>query len=135
MRKRSVLLWGSLAACLAVAIARGGDGKKEISFEGDVFPVIKRVCLPCHAEDQFNPSELSMDTYALLMAGGKHGVPVVAGKPKESLLLKKLTGNPPFGDPMPLDPKRKKGEPQRKRLSDQEIQILQQWIAEGAKNN
>lgn len=133
MKRQSVLVWIFLAAW--VSVAGGADGKKGISFKSDVVPVIKRYCLPCHAEDQFNPSELSLDSYELLMSGGKHGAPVVAGKPKESILMKKLTGKPPFGDPMPLDPKKKKGEPQTRRLTDQEIQILAQWIAEGAKNN
>ncbi len=135
VRKGAVLFWCSLAVSTAVALAGGSDGKKDVSFKGDVFPVIKRNCLPCHSEDSDNPSELSLDTYDQLMAGGKHGAPVVAGKPEESILVKKLSSAPPFGDPMPLDPRRKKGEPRKRKLTDQEIQLLQEWIAGGAKNN
>lgn len=135
VRARWSLFWASLAVGVAVALAGESNGKGEVSFKADVFPVIDRHCLPCHAEEQFNKSELSLDTYSLLMAGGKHGVPVVPGKPEESILLRKLSDNPPFGDPMPLDPRWKEGQPRKKRLSDREIQILTEWVREGAKDN
>lgn len=110
-------------------------GRETISFEADVFPVIKKNCLPCHAEDNYNPSELSLDSHDLLMEGGKHGVAVVPGKAAESLLVQKLAAKPPFGDRMPLDPRKKRGETSAKKLSDEEIQLLSDWIAQGAKNN
>ncbi len=119
----------------AYAPPPGTKSGGEVSFKKDVFPIIKKNCLPCHAGDSFNPSELSLDSYDDLMAGGKHGSPVTAGKSKESIIIQKLGLNPPFGDPMPLDPKRKKGEPPKKRLTDEEIKTIAQWIDEGAKNN
>ena len=106
-----------------------------ISFKKEVFPIIKKNCLPCHAEDNFNPSELSMDSHSLLVAGGKHGSPVVAGKSKESIIIQKLGPKPPSGDPMPLDTKKKKGEPSKKKLSDEEIKLITDWIDQGAKDN
>jgi uncharacterized membrane protein len=98
-----------------------------VSFKSDVFPLIKKYCLPCHAEEQFNPSDLHLDTYETMMEGGKHGVPVIPGKPKESLLIQKLSPNPPFGEQMPL--KSKTG------LSQEEIKIISDWISQGAKKN
>jgi hypothetical protein len=133
--RRLRVFWYVLVVGVSVAMAEKPGGKGGISFGRDIFPVIKRNCLPCHAEDQFNPSELSLDTYDLLMAGGKHGPPIVAGKPKESILMQKLSGKPAFGDPMPLDAKKKKGEVQTKRLTEEEIRLLTDWIAQGAKNN
>jgi hypothetical protein len=133
VERRPAVVWYLLVAGVSAAIAGGPGGRAEISFKSDVFPVIKRKCLPCHAEDHFNPSELSLDTYNLLMAGGKHGVPVVPGRPKESILVQKLNGKAPFGDPMPLDSKRKKGE--TKRLSEEEVRLFIDWIVQGAKNN
>jgi hypothetical protein len=109
--------------------------KTDVSFKKDIQPIIKKNCMPCHAEDQFNPSELFFDSYDLLIEGGKHGPPVVAGKSKESLLMQKLGPNPPFGDSMPLDPKKKKGEPNKKRLTDEEMKLIADWIDQGAKNN
>lgn len=110
-------------------------GREAISFQTDVFPLIKKNCLPCHAEDNYNPSELSLDSHALLMDGGKHGTAVVPGKVEESLLMQKLGAKPPFGDRMPLDPKKKRGETSTKKLSDEEIQLISDWIAQGARNN
>jgi len=106
-----------------------------VSFKDDVFPVVKKHCLPCHAEDNFNPSELSLDSYALMMQGGKNGTLVVAGKASESLLIKKLGEKPPFGDRMPLNKKQVISEGKAKYLSDSELNIISEWINQGAKDN
>jgi len=98
-----------------------------VSYKKDVLPILKANCLPCHTEDQMNPSELYLDTYDNLMAGGKHGKPVVVGKADSSLLIIKLVGKPPFGDRMPL--KRKTS------LSADTISTLRAWINQGAKRN
>jgi hypothetical protein len=116
------------------APAKKNNGEA-LSFKKDIFPIIEKNCLPCHAEDQFNPSELSLDNYELLMAGGKNGSPVTAGKSKESLMIKKLSENPPFGDRMPLNAKKKIKEGKAKWLSEEEIQAIATWIDQGAKNN
>ena len=119
-----------------VASSRGsGKGDKEVSFKEDVFPIFKKQCLPCHAEDNYNPSELSLDSYERLVAGGEHGVPVAPGNAKESILIQKLGPKPPFGRRMPLDPKVKKGEVSDKRLTDEEVKTVTDWVEQGAKNN
>ena len=133
------------AAALAVLVAAagrlagqgkdGGTSSGAVSFKTDVYPIIQKYCLPCHGADSFNPSELSLEGYDDIMAGGKHGSPIVPGKSKESLIMQKLGLNPPFGDPMPLDPKRKKDEPPKKRLTDDELKMIATWIDQGAKNN
>lgn len=130
-----------LVVCVSTLQAGGprqGTAAKtggEASFSKDVFPIIKKNCLPCHAESEFNPSELFLDSHELLMTGGKHGAAVVPGKPKESLLVRKLGEKPPFGDRMPLDPKRRKGEPPKKVLSEEDVKTISGWIEQGAKNN
>jgi uncharacterized membrane protein len=128
--------------CVQSLAAQEGQAKdvpavknEAISFQADVVPVIKKNCMPCHAEDNYNPSELSLDSYNLLMDGGKHGKAVIPGNAGESLLVQKLGAEPPFGRRMPLDPKRKKDEPSTKKLTDEEIQLISDWITQGAKNN
>ncbi len=106
---------------------QGTANAPEVSFKNDVFPIIKRNCLPCHGEDQMNPSELYLENYADLMQGGKHGVPVVPGNADSSLMIRKLTPPPPFGDLMPL--KRKTP------ISTDTLNVLKNWINQGAKNN
>lgn len=120
-----------------VVQAQGKDDKKNdvVSFKADVFPIIDAKCLPCHAEDNFNPSELSMDSYSLIAKGGKNGVPFKPGKSKESLLVKKLDENPPFGDRMPLNSKKKIRDGKAVWLTPDEIKTIATWIDQGAKNN
>jgi hypothetical protein len=111
-------------------------GTDTISFAEDVFPIIQKNCLPCHAEDNFNPSELSLDSYELLMEGGRHGDAVEPGNADESPLIQKLRDDPPFGDRMPLDLRKKKGKKSTaKPLSEEEIQCIATWIEQGAGDN
>jgi hypothetical protein len=107
--------------------SKGSSKSSAISFKKDVFPVLKMNCLPCHTEDQMNPSELYLETYDDLMKGGKHGKPIVEGKADSSMLIRKLIPPPPFGDPMPL--KRKTP------LTADTVNIVKKWINQGAKNN
>ncbi len=106
-----------------------------VSFSKDVVPIISKNCMPCHAEEQFNPSELSLDSYDLLMKGGKHGDSVKPGKALESVFVQKLLENPPFGDRMPFDPRKKRKKEPVKPLSDEDISIVTEWVNQGAKNN
>jgi hypothetical protein len=113
----------------------GKAGDETVSFKKDVFPLVQRYCLPCHAEENFNPSELSMDNYKLMMAGGKNGSPVVKGKSAESLMIKKLGPEPPEGERMPLNPKKKVKEGKAVWMKDEEVKIIAKWIDQGAKDN
>ncbi len=106
-----------------------------VSFSKHVVPIISKNCMPCHAEEQFNPSELSLDSYDLLMKGGKHGDSVKPGKALESVFAQKILENPPFGDRMPFDPRKKRKKEPVKPLSDEDISIITEWVNQGAKNN
>ena len=110
------------------------EGQPSVSFKRDVFPVIEKHCLPCHSEESVNSSELSLDSYRLLMEGGEHGPAVVRGKPEESPLIQKLSEKPPFGDTMPVARRRRSQTPP-KRLTEEEVRILSEWIKQGAKEN
>jgi hypothetical protein len=134
----------ALALIVLVFTAYSQDGKEKrlparrsgaVSFKKDVFPIIQKNCLPCHAEDNFNPSELSMDDYERMQAGGKNGDPWVPKNAGESLIMKKLGENPPFGDRMPLNPKKKIEAGKAKWLTESEIKTIAIWIDEGARDN
>ena len=90
-------------------------------------PIFRKYCLPCHTEDEMNSSSLYMDSYDGLMEGGKHGKPVIPGNADSSILIRKISMKPPFGDPMPL--KRKTPFP------EDTLKILIDWIQQGGKNN
>jgi hypothetical protein len=137
---RGTLISAAMAIALVLAVvacgqeqrSKQGEGNSPVSFKNDVTPILKKHCLPCHAEESYNPSELSLDSYSDLMAGGKHGTPVVPGKADESIVVQKVGSNPPFGDQMPL---KKKSAPQPDRLTDEEIGTIKAWINQGAKDN
>lgn len=137
----NVVRVGFLAAIVALlgTLPRPGadekSSKKEVSFKKDVFPLIQNYCLPCHAEENFNPSELSMDNYDLIATGGKNGAPFVPGKSKESLIIKKLGEKPPFGDRMPLNAKKKIEQGKAVWMKESEVKIIADWIDQGAKKN
>jgi hypothetical protein len=97
--------------------------KKELTYKNDVYPIIKANCLPCHLQENENPSGLALDNYELTLKGGEHGNTVVPGKPKESNLYLKLLPNPPFGKQMARN---------RRKLSEEEIKIIYEWIEQGA---
>lgn len=131
-------LTGAVLTLMAMSLLVARAQEKSpggISFKDDVFPVISKHCLPCHSEDNFNPSELSLDSYDLLMQGGKNGALTVPGKANESLLIKKLGEAPPFGERMPLNKKQVISEGKAKYLSEAELKIIAEWINQGAKNN
>ncbi len=101
-----------------------GEKTKSYSYVKDVAPIVKTYCMSCHGSDNDNPSELYMDDYETLMKGGKHGVPVVAGKPDESALYFKLLPEPPFGRQMPRG---------RKKITPEAVKLIHDWIEQGAK--
>lgn len=101
--------------------------KRDISFSKDVFPILKARCLKCHEKDEENPNSFAMDTYDLLMSGGKYGKAVLPGKGNESYLVIKLRPNPPKGAQMPTFSKKK--------LSENDVELIKHWIDQGAKNN
>jgi hypothetical protein len=96
---------------------------QNVSFRNQVVPFfINYGCDGCHGGN----GGLEVQTVTQLLNGGIHGPAVVAGKADSSLIVKKLSANPPFGDRMP------RGGPY---LADSTIQILKTWINQGAKDN
>ena len=131
-----------LSMSMYYSFGQDGQTKKQskkksipLSFKKDIFPIIQKNCLPCHAEDNFNPSELSMDDYEKMQAGGKNGPVWEVKQSKASLIVKKLSETPPFGDRMPLNSKKKIEAGKAKWLTEDEIKTIAAWIDEGAKNN
>ena len=95
----------------------------EVSFAADVAPVFVANCVGCH--DAAQPeSNFSMVTLERLLRGGRGGVPVVAGKGADSLLVKKLKGAGIEGQRMPLG---------KQPLPDDVIATIQKWIDQGAR--
>lgn len=122
----TVLLAGFISEPHHTISAERPDTTK-VSFQRTVLPIFHRYCLPCHTEDRMNPSELYLDSYENVMKGGRHGPAVISGKSDSSSLILKISPMPPFGDPMPFRSKRQ--------FPPDTLQLLRQWIEQGARNN
>src|SRR4051812_32379504 len=60
-------------------------------FEKKVRPILVQHCYGCHSADTNSKGGLRVDDRKGLLVGGDSGPAVVPGKPKESLLLKRVT--------------------------------------------
>jgi uncharacterized membrane protein len=89
-----------------------------------VAPFLTRSCVSCHRAEK-HKGGLRMDTYAQLMRGGSDGAAVEPGNPKTSEILRRVRLPASDDDSMPSD-----GD---KPLTPEEIQMLEHWIAAGAK--
>jgi len=109
------------------------DPDVDVFFSSDVHPILQRGC-SCHDPGDMNAvgfelAGLSFASYRSLLEGGAvSGSDIVRpGAPCDSIIVQKVGDAPPYGSRMPLN-----GPPF---LSDQEIQQLHDWIAEGAHDN
>ena len=108
-----------------------------VSFAGDIRPLINRQMggCGCHLPSSTGAgtgtqiSGLDLSSLNTLRAGGLNSGArvIVAGQPCESVLYLKLEDAPPFGSRMPLN-----GPPF---WNSDELNLLHDWIAEGAKDN
>jgi WD40 repeat protein len=112
-------LWAFLAMLWALPCAQA----EPVSYARQIRPILNRQCIGCH-QPASKQSDLELTTFDGLQKGGKKGAAFVPGKPDESVLIGYLTGKStpqmPFG-----------GRP----LAPEQIDLIKQWISEGAKND
>jgi hypothetical protein len=118
------------SATVAAKVARAGPGSADPSnpafYAVHVAPLLTRSCVSCHKPEK-HKGGLLMDTYEHLMHGGEDGAVVVPGNPKSSELLRRVRLPASDDDSMPSD-----GD---KPLAPEEIQMIDGWIAAGAKSS
>jgi len=91
-----------------------------VSFANDVYPILRSRCLNCHGGERISEG-LSVATYEALMAGSKNGPVLLPGDPQNSELVQVIvSGEMPKRGP---------------KLTPQQIQIIIDWITQGAPNN
>ncbi|WEA00637.1 DUF2231 domain-containing protein [Mucilaginibacter sp. SJ] len=88
-------------------------------YEDVVAPILQQKCARCHQGGK-QKGHFSIETLQTLLKGGNTGAAVVAGKPYESELFKRVTLDPGHKDFMPAD-----GNPP---LTETEVQIIKWWI-------
>ena len=107
-----------LLVALATIVSLGGLHAQ--NYVRDVYPIWQKHCLGCHASGT-KMGSLDIETWEGVQHGGNHGTIVVPGDPKASRLYTMLIGE---GQPaMPMD---------GKVLSGPEIEVVREWIANGA---
>jgi mono/diheme cytochrome c family protein len=113
MLRRAALL-AALLLC-----ARSADAADGLTFEADIRPILKAHCFQCHGEAGEKEGGLDLRLRRFIAKGGESGAALVAGKPGESLILKRVRSGemPPGKD---------------KQLPLEQISLLEKWIAAGA---
>ena len=90
------------------------------AFETNIRPLLVRHCYECHSSDsKVVKGGLLLDSRKALLKGGDSGASIIPGKPDESLLISSVKYQsyemPPAG-----------------KLTEKEVELLSQWIANGA---
>jgi hypothetical protein len=106
---------------LPLALA-ASDGARDDHFEQRIRPLLAERCYECHSGSTKRPKgALRVDSLEALLRGGSTGPALVPGKPDESLLVHAIR----YGDAeLQMPPTGK--------LPDAELELLVQWIADGA---
>ena len=96
-------------------------GRPSPSFNADILPILTNRCAfaGCHVAG--GPNGIDLRTYDTLNAGGRDGAIVIAGDARESEMVEQIVEGemPPNGPP----------------LEAVQIQLIIDWVNEGAKNN
>jgi uncharacterized membrane protein len=88
-------------------------------FEDVVQPLLEKRCQGCHNAKK-RKGELMVTSWEALMKGGKSGPAVIAGKPQDSELYRRITLDPAHEEFMPTDGKTP--------LTKEETHVIQWWI-------
>jgi mono/diheme cytochrome c family protein len=95
-------------------------GESSLSFADDVLPIFDSRCVQCHGAGRAE-SGLDLQSYSTLMTGSGNGPVVVAGNADASKLVELVvTQRMPKAGP---------------KLTPQQIQILTDWVNQGALDN
>lgn len=100
----------------------------QISYQTQVEPILQENCKECHSRqgEGYKKSGFSVENYEDLMKGTKFGAVVIPGSGITSTLYLLVAGK---ADPSIRMPHGKKP------LSEYEVNVIKNWIDQGAKNN
>jgi hypothetical protein len=96
-----------------------------VDFQRDIRPILSDNCFLCHGPDaSARKANLRLDLHEDALTVRRNGTPIVAGKPDESLLYKKITETDPARRMPPLS--------SHKTLTDAQKATIKLWIEQGA---
>jgi mono/diheme cytochrome c family protein len=91
-----------------------------ISFSKEIMPIFEASCVNCHGVEKINRG-LDLTSYDKLMAGSVKGAVIVAGNADNSTLFQQVA--------------QKKMPKRGSKLTDEQVNIIKEWINGGALNN
>jgi len=103
---------------------------QQVSFERDIQPILGVKCISCHVPPDgigYKATGLRFDSYENIIHGTIYGPVVIAGDSKRSILNKLAEGR--AGNLQRLLHEEEKD------LTAEEVEILRQWVDQGALNN
>lgn len=115
---------GIFALLVTQLLAQETEQGQRIDFAKDIQPILRASCYSCHGSDA-QEGGLRLDNRARAFVGGDNGKAIVSGDITKGLLLTLIKGTdedlgrmPPEGEGTPL--------------TEQQITLIQNWIAQGA---
>jgi hypothetical protein len=99
---------------------------RQIDFDREISPILSQHCIECHGPDKgAQEAKLRLDLESSAKQPASSGnTPIASGKPEESELLRRIKSTDP-NDRMPPPDSGSK-------LTNSQIDLLSQWISEGA---
>ncbi len=96
-------------------------GRPRTSFNVNISPILTNGCAIAGCHVAGGPRGIDLRTYDTLKVGGEHAAIIIAGDVRESEVIKQIVQGkmPPDGPPLEAD----------------QIQLIIDWINEGAENN
>jgi hypothetical protein len=120
-----LLVLGNALSELVAQENSGVAGSASISFNRDVRPVLAAACFRCHGQDAADrQADLRLDVAQDALAKRESGSAIVPNRPDESLVLRRISSSDPDKVMPPPDASRQ--------LTQEEKEILRDWIAQGA---
>ena len=112
---------------LTLLLGAKGLAAPPVDFQRDVQPILAEHCVLCHGADpKQRKAKLRLDVRESAIKGGSSGeAAIVPGQPEKSELFRRISSH---DDDYVMPPPS-----QKKPLSPAQIQVLKQWITEGAR--
>ncbi|MCB1823843.1 MAG: hypothetical protein KDJ54_04360 [Candidatus Competibacteraceae bacterium] len=131
MNSRKLLAFALVLGLGMLAGCSGEQPKKPVSFQKDVYPILKANCAECHTApdgEGYTKSGLALSTYEELMRGTKMGPVIIPGQSLNSSLNRLIEGRPGVDSSIQMPHGKVK-------LPEEQQAIIRQWVDQGAKNN
>ena len=108
-----------------------------VSFNKDIQPILAANCLECHdgSGEGSSASGFNVQTYDSVMSGTKFGAVIIPGSSESSTLYRMVAHKVDPKIQMPPHHDKSLASGRQEPLTSRQIELIQKWIDQGAKNN